>query len=614
MVWWPQQELEQTRNHWRMALVTILLVALAIRLGGVFHDLPFSYFGDELHLVKRAMAMGTGDLNPHWFHKPALLMYLLLLCYGLFFVIGRGIGAFDSAEMFGAYFLANAGPFLLIGRLLIVVLALAGLWATFALARRAFGMAAGLAAVATAALLVPMVIAAQVIKEDLPAGAFLALAVHAYLGTRADDRLRPLVLAALCAGLSMAFKYYGVAALPVFMLAELARHWSRGAVWGVVAGRYLLLGVVCAAAFVAASPYHVLDPTWSQSLYHEHLQPFFDGGSRIKVDPDTDIAYRPGLAAMPGALLHFLGVLASAKAFGPVFGPLAAVGLWHTLRSSETRWNALVIFGPVVVFALLAAALAPYHSAHRHLNAIYPLLCAFVLPGIQALGGVIALPAWRHRIVTVVTAAVIAAAVPTVIGRQITINRLDSRTVAYAWMKDNLPPGARILADGAGPTLTPDAAAVRRWQAQLATVPGDSPFIRAQRPRLDLLGRYPAAESFNFDELADPWWLSEEVPPEHLTTDAYHLDMGNPLVIRIPRPLAAYQAEGVRYLVLTSQTQRLYDGTERGTKFPSYRRFLEDVAALHPVRRFDPADWQGKGPIVWIYDLTQRRADREPQP
>ncbi len=76
-----------------LALAAVLLLGAAIRLWGLFHDLPFSYFGDELHFMKRSMAMGTGDLNPHWFHKPALFMYLWLFSYGLYFLVGMSDGA-----------------------------------------------------------------------------------------------------------------------------------------------------------------------------------------------------------------------------------------------------------------------------------------------------------------------------------------------------------------------------------------------------------------------------------------------------------------------------------------------------------------------------------------
>lgn len=587
--------------HWRKLLVLVILVGLSFRLAGLLHDLPFSYFGDEMHLVKRAMAMGNGDLNPHWFHKPALLMYLLLFCFGVFYAAGSGLGIFTSVEMFGAYYLADAGPFVLIGRLLVVAFSVLGLWATFALARRAFGTAAGLAAAATAAVLVPLIIAAQVVKEDLPAGTLTALAVYLYLARRDDDRLRVPIAAAACAGLAMAIKYYGICAIPVFLSAELARRWTHGAPWRTVFGRGVLIVAVFIATFFAASPYHLLDPTWGQGVW-DTLAPFFDEAEDLKTDPDTDIAYQPGFAAVPGALIHLFGVLASSKAVGPVFGSLAAIGFARALWFRETRWTALVIAGPIFVFALMAATIAPYHSAHRHLNAVYPLLCIFILPGVLALTALFRGRPWRGSATATLVGVAIAAAIPAAIERQIEVNRPDSREVAHAWMKHNLPAGARILADGYGPMLTPDATAVQRLQAKLAALPV-SPFTHAQAARLDLLQRYPAHNGFNYDELSEPWWLAEEVPTEELVSSEYHLDMGNPLVIRIPEPLAAYRAKGVRYLVLTSETRALYESTERGAKFPSYQRFLQEVAALRPIHTIDPASFDGKGPAIWVYDL-----------
>ncbi len=145
-----------------------VLPALALRLVGLFHDLPYSYYGDELHLMKRAMALGAGDLDPRWYNKPAGLMYLLLLAYGLFYGAARLLGLVDSAEAFGAWFLADWGPFLLIGRILVLAFGVALVAGTVRLAR-AFGLGplgvwlAGLAA----ALLPPLVQWSQVIKEDV---------------------------------------------------------------------------------------------------------------------------------------------------------------------------------------------------------------------------------------------------------------------------------------------------------------------------------------------------------------------------------------------------------------------------------------------------------------
>src|SRR5215210_6943424 len=137
----------------RLALLLVLVAAAALRLWGLFHDLPFSYYGDELHFVRRAMAMGTGDLNPHWFHKPALLMYFLLATYGAMFGVGRVLGWFDSSAQFGAYFLHDFGPFLLAGRLVVVAFGIVAVYFTYRLARDMMGSRlAGLAAGAAAAV------------------------------------------------------------------------------------------------------------------------------------------------------------------------------------------------------------------------------------------------------------------------------------------------------------------------------------------------------------------------------------------------------------------------------------------------------------------------------
>ena len=101
-----ESSLSKSSRGYAIGLAGVVLLGAALRFAGVFHDWPYSYYGDELHLMKRSIAMGTGDLNPHWFHKPGLLMYLLLGSYGGFFVVGRLIGKFASSAAFGAYFLS----------------------------------------------------------------------------------------------------------------------------------------------------------------------------------------------------------------------------------------------------------------------------------------------------------------------------------------------------------------------------------------------------------------------------------------------------------------------------------------------------------------------------
>ena len=219
----------------QVGLALVLVLAAGLRLPGLFQDLPFSFYGDELHFVERSMALGTGDLNPHWFHKPAFLMYILTFFYGLHYVIGAWLGRFESVDAFGAYFLADQGNFILIGRVVVAAFAVATVYMVYKIGRRVFDKEVhGLTAALVLAVLPAAVAASQSVKADVPAGFFVAWAAYSFLGTRATSRLRPLLIASALAGVAMGTKYYGIILIPVFLLFEFARRYTIGATWCII--------------------------------------------------------------------------------------------------------------------------------------------------------------------------------------------------------------------------------------------------------------------------------------------------------------------------------------------------------------------------------------------
>ena len=246
-----------------VCLGVILLIAAALRLGGLFHDLPFSYFGDELHLMKRAMALGTGDLNPHWFHKPAFFMYLLLLAYGVYFTAGYLVGYFSSVEHFAAHFLAGQGPFLLIGRTLVFLAGMALVVVVYLIARRIFRQPSyALAAALVAAVAPPLVSSSQEIKADTPCALLVALSVLVYLRTIERPEMKSLIIASLLAGAAMGTKYYGIILVAAYGIWELV-HLLRGTADSrIFLNRIAVLFVCFVLGFFLTSPFNFLDPTW----------------------------------------------------------------------------------------------------------------------------------------------------------------------------------------------------------------------------------------------------------------------------------------------------------------------------------------------------------------
>ena len=78
-------------------LIGIILLAISLRVWGIDYGLPYLYFPDEPNKVVVAQNIfKTGDLNPHYFLKPSLFIYLNVLGYVPYYLVGKWVGVFRS--------------------------------------------------------------------------------------------------------------------------------------------------------------------------------------------------------------------------------------------------------------------------------------------------------------------------------------------------------------------------------------------------------------------------------------------------------------------------------------------------------------------------------------
>lgn len=100
-------------------LFVILALSFTLRLWGAALGLPYLYHADEQIVVNHALAFGAGDLNPHFFKIPPLTSYVLFFCYGIFYLLGRGLDHFQNIHEFEYLFYQDPSSFYLIGRVLL---------------------------------------------------------------------------------------------------------------------------------------------------------------------------------------------------------------------------------------------------------------------------------------------------------------------------------------------------------------------------------------------------------------------------------------------------------------------------------------------------------------
>ena len=589
-------------------LVAILALAAGLRLWGLGHDLPFSYFGDELHLMKRAMALGSGDLNPHWFNKPGFLMYLLLGFYGLYFVVGFVFGRFESVDEFAAHFLTDHGPFLLIGRSVVFLAGLALVWLVYLIGKRGLGSPrAGLIGALVAAVLPSLVTASQTIKADAPCALLAAVSVYIFLKAKDQETLRGLAFSALAAGAAMGTKYCGIILLPAYLLWELTASMRGRRSWASTVKRSSVLVTIFIVGFFVTSPYNFLDPTWARSLWNRGQSALNTVEQTTAFDPDSKTIYETGTSSWPKATAHFLAEMRQPYLGGLVIQLAGFLGLIVGLRFRSTRDYSLLVLIVFSTFLSLAVVLFPFHVSARHLSILAPFFAPLVGLGVAGIVERIPIPLRAQGLLTLVLG--VAICLPSLqlsMRHNRNVTRFDSRTLAHQWIVDNLSE-ARLLVEDEGPELNPSPPAVARMQADLSQLdPG--PFTLPQRRRLELLSKYPPSDGLDIDRLGHPWWLAGEVSAEMLRKSPYHTRVGNPLVHRIPLTLDEYRAAGIDFVITNGKGQRLMQSRPGFSEnFPSFARFYGELESSRLIQTFDPEQWNGKGPEVWIYDI--RAAD-----
>ncbi len=245
----------------------ILLLALVARLVGIGWALPSVYHVDEITLVRAAMGMRFGDLNPHFFDWPSLYKYLNFFLFTAFikfrvpFQLLFGVETMRRALPF---WWGSTAPFHLLTRLLTMWFDLGSVGLTFLIGRKLYSKQVGLLAALVMALSFTNIHGVQYSRVDVPTLFFVLLSFWFSRRLLQGLALRDYLLAGLFAGLAASTKYNGALVVVPLVVAYLLRVGSlsnlsilrRLSVDGM---KLLLSGVAAVGGFLLGSPYFLLD-------------------------------------------------------------------------------------------------------------------------------------------------------------------------------------------------------------------------------------------------------------------------------------------------------------------------------------------------------------------
>ncbi|HEV2238931.1 MAG TPA: glycosyltransferase family 39 protein, partial [Ktedonobacterales bacterium] len=347
------------RDRWLLAVLAISVVALVLRLVGDGFGLPAHYLWDEPTIVNRAVRMGNGDLNPHFFYYPGLTFYLTFLAEAALFVVGHLRHAYPSTSAYATAFFTNSTAFYLVGRVLAAFIGAGTCIVTYLVGKRFFTPAVGIIAAAVVAVSPVAMANAHFTTLDVPMAFFVVLAYVGIWQVYARGSRGDYLFAGAAIGLGIATKYLPGLLLVSLVLAHVLRTQRATGRWqprrADVAPLAWGIGATLVATFIT-SPFTFLD--WRDAIRDYSAQSALSGVAQTSTAP---INFGPYLSAGLPWSVGWLAYLA------------ALVGLVAVARAQGARRLELLLFlsFPLLFFLVIGSA---HQAFTRYLVTMVPFV------------------------------------------------------------------------------------------------------------------------------------------------------------------------------------------------------------------------------------------------
>ena len=212
-----------------LALITILLLAFALRLHNIGFGLPSIYDPDEPMFMIKALELLTNQtLNPHWFgHPGSTTIYLVALIDSA--VVGAGLssGAFSSVSQFAKAAFADPAMLFIPARAAMAVLGVLSVWLTYLVARRLHGTPVALIAAGLLSINALHIAWSQVVRTDIHASVFMLASLLFSIRACEAGKLKDYLLAGLFSGFAIATKWPAASIFAAVLGAVACRMFAR---------------------------------------------------------------------------------------------------------------------------------------------------------------------------------------------------------------------------------------------------------------------------------------------------------------------------------------------------------------------------------------------------
>ncbi len=202
-------------------LFVMLLLAFLIRIPGFWSDLPHSTMSTEVRKINLALKMGAGYMPKDYLTHPPFFAYILLVGYGVLFVVGRIFGFFGSITDYQTLYFTDPTIFYVIARTAVLALSVSSILVLYLIGKRLYGKKISLVACLFMTVLIVHVKWSHFSTGDIPAAFFSLVAFYYVIGVFQRARLKDYMLAGLFIGIATATKYNAAIMIVPFLIAHI---------------------------------------------------------------------------------------------------------------------------------------------------------------------------------------------------------------------------------------------------------------------------------------------------------------------------------------------------------------------------------------------------------
>ncbi|MEM3036360.1 MAG: glycosyltransferase family 39 protein [Thermoplasmata archaeon] len=351
----------------------ILLLSFFVRYIRAPHGLPYLHYWDEPQIASTALnMMKTGDLNPHFFNYPGLIIYSCLFVDILhyYYLMGKDTSTYGSLNQLseiktkfdtGWHWYVSHPSFYLWNRILIIIFSTITVLIVFLIGKELYNLTVG----AISALLLglaPIYIQFSVlITTDAPLALFVTLALYFSLKYYLTGKHKFIYLSAVFAGCAISTKYNAFLSILIPLTSYLVTRNNPN--WRDIS--FLL--IIPLITFILLNPFSLLD-----------LDTFLkDTGLEVR---HYKVLGHPWAESNPG-IDNFLFQLKSfsVNLTWPLL-TLSLIGIGDLLLKGRLFF--IIMSFPITYFFFMTQQKVNFH---RNYLCLYPFICLLTAIGFNSL-------------------------------------------------------------------------------------------------------------------------------------------------------------------------------------------------------------------------------------